>query len=630
MRTNTPEKGGDRVPIVVGIIGHRDLRDEETPELEQKVGDVFRHLRAQFRDTPLVLVTALAEGADLLGARVATRLGIPLIAPLPMEPREYRQTFASAAAAAEFDRFVKNATTHVCRAHHPEEDTDERRYARAGAAVVQYSHIVLALWDGVDTGLPAGTSYLVKHALEGIPQDIVRDLEGSTVSPLDPVSTALVRHIPVQRKSPSPGRRGAQLEARLTSERFAEVVFRPGGKVDLSIPKTEQRMFQNFGLFNRDLGRFRRGGESWSSLLEERDGYPALVSSEECRVVDRPGLLGLRERFAMADHLANFYQRKRHHLVIRIIVLLAALVAFVHQLVTSSLEVNRWIEIPGPVVERFESLGIIDLQGGWPFVLYGALVLIAYLIVLLVRQRRWQERYLDYRTLAEGVRIQFFWLLGGVRSPVVNFFLRKQRDELEWIRNVLRMWYLQSIIGDGFVADARPEQARLIREKWIRDQRHYGEKKAREMGRRDAVCCWVSRILVLLLLGSLVCRLFDIGSIADEAGLAKWIEGTPGEAVARGIDRFGGINFLLITFGALAGAAALTVSSFRHYFHYAEQQKAHSRLGVLFADGDRAFDPEDGIQEDERMLLEELGRESLADTGDWLLMNRKRKINLPR
>ena len=56
----------------------------------------------------------------------------------------------------------------------------------------------------------------------------------------------------------------------------------------------------------------------------------------------------------------------------------------------------------------------------------------------------WHRKYLDYRTLAEGLRVQFYWAAAGVTSGnVTKFahdnFLQMQDTELGWIRNVMRV-----------------------------------------------------------------------------------------------------------------------------------------------------------------------------------------------
>ena len=618
----------DEVPILVGIIGHRDIPESDYSALRSQLAAVFNSLKKDYPRTPIVALTALAQGADLLGAEVADEMGIKIISPLPMEPVDYRNTFDSPNEVTKFDLYVNKALTHVCQSFCEEEDTIERKYARAGAAIVQYSHIVIALWNGVDSGKPAGTSYLVKHAMGGIPKDLVYDLEGSMVSPLDPVSTACVRQIPVKRKG-NPIKNIPVFENDDQEQKFAAVKFKGTKKVkaDLSLSKVQERMFERFDRFNRDLNRYRPKTGTWAEAVEK--DYPPLVKPEDLKILDRVGLTELRERFAMADYLAGHFQKRRHHFVLKMIIFLAALIAFVHQLVNSNLKVNEWFDVPPSIVDGFPG-GFINLEEGWPYVFYGLLIFLGYVSVMIVRRHQWQERYLDYRTIAEGTRIQFFWLISGIRAPVVNYFLRKQRDELEWIRNVLRLWYLRCIIGGGFIEDATPKQSELIQKFWIEDQYNYGVKASDKMYTKERILKKIFEVMLLILIITLVLQLFDFGAIAKSIDLDSWIDKWNLRRFSDSVAHLGGAKFILVVIGAAAGACALAASSFRHFFSYSELHKAHSRMCVLFADGHNVFEPKDGIQEDEREILEDLGRESLAEVGDWCLMNRKRKVNIPR
>src|SRR5882672_3617359 len=107
----------DRLPLVVGITGHRDLRDQDVPRLEQEVAAVIAGLRRDYLDNdkemPIIVLSALAEGADRLAARVALAQGAQLIAPLPMPLAEYRRDFEPGLKpgnVAEVDSLLEQAS----------------------------------------------------------------------------------------------------------------------------------------------------------------------------------------------------------------------------------------------------------------------------------------------------------------------------------------------------------------------------------------------------------------------------------------------------------------------------------------------------------------------------------------
>ena len=83
------------------------------------------------------------------------------------------------------------------------------------------------------------------------------------------------------------------------------------------------------------------------------------------------------------------------------------------------------------------ALGFVTIAG--VLALFG----LGWLLALWAHRRNWHRRYLDYRALAEGLRVDFYWELAGVRLQfdgefAHESFLQKQDIELEWIRAAMR------------------------------------------------------------------------------------------------------------------------------------------------------------------------------------------------
>jgi len=49
-----------------------------------------------------------------------------------------------------------------------------------------------------------------------------------------------------------------------------------------------------------------------------------------------------------------------------------------------------------------------------------------------------QNRFQDYRTLCEGLRVQLYWRLAGTDQLVSDHYLMRQKNELDWIRSAVR------------------------------------------------------------------------------------------------------------------------------------------------------------------------------------------------
>lgn len=91
------------IPLVIGVTGHRDLVEDEAPAIRERVREYLSGLRARWPNTPLIVASQLAEGADLLVAEEAHALGLELVFLLPLPLADYRAQFSGEAAQARFD-----------------------------------------------------------------------------------------------------------------------------------------------------------------------------------------------------------------------------------------------------------------------------------------------------------------------------------------------------------------------------------------------------------------------------------------------------------------------------------------------------------------------------------------------
>lgn len=97
------------IPLLVGVVGHRDLVPEEVPAARAAIERLLRALRDAQPAVPIKLLSAQAEGADLLVADVAHELGIDIIALLPFSAAQCRAELGSDEARAAFDRTMAGA-----------------------------------------------------------------------------------------------------------------------------------------------------------------------------------------------------------------------------------------------------------------------------------------------------------------------------------------------------------------------------------------------------------------------------------------------------------------------------------------------------------------------------------------
>jgi hypothetical protein len=199
----THRHGRGSLPIVIGITGHRDIRETDRSALRGLIKGVLEDFSTTYPYTPLVFLTSLAEGADRLGAEVAYEMGIEVIVPLPFEPEEYKKDFASEGLVKDFDAMLARANRWFVVPNAEgvtSENVSERyyrnaQYGQVGAYISRYSQILIALWDGQHLELQGGTSSVVRMKLEGY-----SELEGAEQNPLDPPESGPVYHIVTPRE----------------------------------------------------------------------------------------------------------------------------------------------------------------------------------------------------------------------------------------------------------------------------------------------------------------------------------------------------------------------------------------------------------------------------------------------
>ncbi|MBM3854792.1 MAG: hypothetical protein FJ399_16840, partial [Verrucomicrobia bacterium] len=144
---------------VVGFTGHRQLSDPRA--VERVLGEVLAELRAG-NGVEWLALSSIAEGADMLFARTALRLGLGWEAVLPLPPAEFRADFSpevwreveSLLAEAEHVRAIGDRTAR------------EDSYLDCGMETVNHCDLLLTVWDGEPSRGRGGTAEIVAYARE--------------------------------------------------------------------------------------------------------------------------------------------------------------------------------------------------------------------------------------------------------------------------------------------------------------------------------------------------------------------------------------------------------------------------------------------------------------------------------
>jgi hypothetical protein len=343
----------------------------------------------------------MADGADLLAAEVAVELQLPIITALALSPELTRADIEGDEARAAFDRIYARAEHLEWPDSISNDDpaSRDRQYQRVGALDARYCSLLIAVWDGKDTKHKAGTARAVEHRRGGIaPTSNEEPL--STNALLAAHDNDLMFEIRCSRRQSGAAAGGVQVLG------FTGANVATGEEIPASLATTLERI----ATFNRDVDRF------------------ASDITKDGRKLSVPTPYGLPERLTYLDNLfrssdwLGTYFRSCFTRALRVRYALWTLMAI---LLLSF---------------KKESSGVVGL------VTISAVLLVFVLGLGLANwahRRSWHRKYLDYRALAEGLRVDFYWEIAGVRRRydgefAHESFLQRQDAELEWIRAAMR------------------------------------------------------------------------------------------------------------------------------------------------------------------------------------------------
>jgi len=565
----------DALPLVVAVTGHRDLLDSEVEGIRERVRGLLKSLVELYPERCVRVMSPLAEGADRLVAEEALALGIDLIAPLPMAKQNYARDFASPESLQQFEDLLDRASESfelpVARGCTTEQISiagaeRNRQYAQLGVFLCAHCHILLVLWDGKHSDELGGTGQVVKfHHDDIMPGYTSKTLATQQILVDD--ESDLVYHIVCSRDR-TDGQPSHEF-APLDCSWFTKDRDNPRSQ---EIPEQHRLIFLRSSEFSRDSIRFAE------QIAAE--SYPLLEEPNEHELPD--GLQDINRIFCIADWLAIYYQKKTI-LTLRVTHILGFLMGFMFILYSD--------------------------YKTWPYYMFAFLLffLIAAAVQYFAKQGGWHRRYLDYRALAEGLRVQFYWAAAGVKNEneskfTHDNFLQTQDPELGWIRNVMRV--------AGTRCDVAPNRdaagLNFTLSEWIGDENSgqlgYYRKKVLERLKKSQFTERLGTLSLLTSVGVVVLFVFAGSSIPDHFR-----------------------DPLLIVMGTM-----LLLFAVRHGYAFSTAEKElikqYDFMLRIFYNAKRRLENAEDVDEKRQVLLA-LGGSALDEHAEWILTHRDRSID---
>jgi hypothetical protein len=308
-----------------------------------------------------------------------------------------------------------------------------------------------------------------------------------------------------------------------------------------------------------------------------------------------PRARAILDRYALVDTLALHYRDRTRSAFIGLLV-----IAFLAMLV---------LELVAHILPEF-----FQVRARLIFWLYPVFWLAAWGLWYNAHRRRYQKKYHDYRALAEGLRVQFFWDLLRLPDSVEEYYLRKQQGELEWIRAAIGWWRERDA---KVIAAAEPSAAQLtaqkelVRRRWVMGQLDYftnagprEKSRGQRCKRCGAILFWTSLVLALILGGWEVWQAAQMPSEAER--------------------RLHAVESVLIFGISMLLTIAAIVVAYGEKMAFSEHVRHYSTARIIFLDCSRQL-KDDSV---EIALIRNLGMEALQENGDWLLLHRDRPLEV--
>ncbi len=173
--------------MVIGVVGHNDPAPEAIGAIRTAVREILELFRTRYKDTPVQVLTSLAEGSDRIVAEEAIDLGCDrccsVVAPLPFSPQVYAESSSFSSPMNADDVLTvrpnhrvssfevplpKNQPTNDAGWSKLRDNDDDRKmcFANAGGYIVRHCLVLIALWEGEKEEDQAEPSEIEKSTFE--------------------------------------------------------------------------------------------------------------------------------------------------------------------------------------------------------------------------------------------------------------------------------------------------------------------------------------------------------------------------------------------------------------------------------------------------------------------------------
>ncbi len=233
------------------------------------------------------------------------------------------------------------------------------------------------------------------------------------------------------------------------------------------------------------------------------------------------------------------------------------------------------------------------------------LILLEGIVYYYSRIKKDHTKYLCNRTLAEALRIQFYWNIAGVKHNVSDYILRIHRKEFTWIEHILSSIY-------GITYNNEPltsEKIGNLTINWVRNQALFFESSIRTMNRKLSQYHLVSNISFVIAF-VLLLSIFFLEDFYS---------------------KYNYMNYLQVLIGTLLSIFAL-IRAYIEIKGYNQLLNQYDLMYVLYQKAEAKIRQLTSMSEDTNeqfSYLKELffiiGQEALIENGNWYLVLKEKE-----
>lgn len=579
-------QGDTKIPIIVGVTGHRNIVEEDKPLIKAKVIESLKEIQSLCKskkkgedDTPVIMLNAFAQGADMLCAEAAFELGIDVYAVLPCEKERYIKSFDDETAKGNLDDYLSKTKRQFVVPDIEKNkswikktiniDDNSYEYRQLGIYMAEHSHILIALWDGKPPKAEygCGTVEVIQFALEH------KFLDKDKLFKPGMINDCAVVWIKSRRQDD-----GAEADV---SKRWliSNLDGSEGESYDEYLVLVEPPAFlkdiiTKTAIYNVEKADIPEDVVKLWKDVDELDEYRR----------------NLRLHYTKADELSYAKNQRKYN---RFILLLA---------------------IIGTVVA---GTFLIYDDASLPFMIFPCTVALAVILWLIAygSRMKFHKNYIEYRAMAEALRIQFYMSMCLTEKPVETNVC----DLYAWSQKVEMVWIEKAIQALGVISNSEKPKtdASKIIAIWIGDNekptgqlRYHIRKKVQNKRQARKYARLSKGFSIATVAVYFLIFIFEIVACVLKACDISWF--WEGNVFAHITWR----NMVAIALGTVT-AGSLLASSYWGKLSYDRKVDDNEKMSRFYASAFKRWDEVKDHNAEIERFVKEIAREEIVENGIW-------------